>query len=102
MNIIQFMLPWASVNAKTITNIEVRISTDVIIVSINSISNKFTDYYTCIGIQIQNDSFLGNETGNNHKGTNWILEFSQSINDRDPSKIYSPFIWSYFSYCGRF
>ena len=82
MNKNQCMLPWASVHANTITNAKVRISTDVIIVSINSISNTLTDYYTCIGIQIQNSSFLGNEIGNNHEVTkDWIFEFSQSIDD---------------------
>ena len=77
MNKNQCMLPWASVHDKTITNINVRISTDVIIFSINSLNNTLTDYYTCIGTQIQNYSYLGN----NHKVTNWILEFSQSIDD---------------------
>ena len=52
MNENQCMLPWASVHANTITNIKVRMSTDVIIVSINSLSNKLTDCYTCIGIEI--------------------------------------------------
>ena len=81
MNINQCILPWASVHANTITNINVKISTDVIIASMNRISNKLTDYYTCIVIQIQNNSFLDNEVSNNHEVTNWILEFSQSIND---------------------
>ena len=81
MNTNQCLLPWASVHANKTTNIKVRTSTDVIIVSMNSISKKLMDYYTCIGNQIQNDSLLGNEVGNNHEVANWILEFSQSIDD---------------------
>ena len=81
MNINQCILPWASVHANTTTNIKVRTFTDVIIVSIDSIGKKLIDDYTCIGNQIQNDSLLGNEVGNNHEVANWILEFSQSIDD---------------------